>query len=489
MTTSPRLLAAATLLAPLVLLLATHTAHGATRPTVRFTSAPASVTAARTATLGIARTAPRGHVRAQSCRIDRAPWRPCTRSFALRGLVDGVHTARVRLVLRGGATAAAAATWRVDTVEPSSPAALGGSDAWTSAASRVVSPGIAIDPAPASGVASYHSRISTDGGATWTPGPEGAVTVSAEGQTLVQIAAVDLAGNASPWSASAVVRIDRTAPDAPAIAGAPDGWTNVDAVQLAIAGSDVLEHQLSTDGGLTWTWPQAGATADVTAEGETLVRARACDAAGNCSVWSGPVAVRIDRTAPGVPAISGAPDGWTSAAEVVLAIAGDAALDHQESADGGATWSPAGGGATVDVTAEGQTLVRARSCDQAGNCSTWSEPVRVRIDRTPPTAPLTVTGGDGGDPSCLYTETQDVVFAVAGATDDGAGVDHYVWRLNRFNETPLAVGGQGSTVHLTYAQAMLSVRIRFAAVDAAGNVGPWSDGTLPGANICLFPAV
>jgi hypothetical protein len=44
-------------------------------------------------------------------------------------------------------------------------------------------------------------------------------------------------------------------------------------------------------------------------------------------------------------------------------------------------------------------------------------------------------------------------------------------------------------VHLTYNEVKLSVRIRFAAVDAAGNVGPWSDGTRAGANICLVPPV
>ena len=64
MISSPRLFALATLLAPVILFLVVHTAHGATRPTVRFTSAPAEVTAARSATLAIARSVPHGRVRA-----------------------------------------------------------------------------------------------------------------------------------------------------------------------------------------------------------------------------------------------------------------------------------------------------------------------------------------------------------------------------------------------------------------------------------------
>ena len=489
MISSPRLFALATLLAPVILFLVVHTAHGATRPTVRFTSAPAEVTAARSATLAIARSVPHGRVRAQTCRVDRTSWKPCTRTFAVRDLPDGPHTAQVRLVLRSGLTATATAAWRVDTVAPSAPPALGGSDDWTAAPARTMTHGAALDPAPGSGIASYRSRISTDGGSSWAAGPADDVTVTAEGETLVQFAAVDRAGNASPWSSSAVVRLDRSAPGVPVVSGAPDGWTNATAVQLSIAGSEAVEHQRSTDGGASWDASGSGTQVDVTDEGETLVRARACDQAGNCSAWSEPAVVRIDRAAPGVPIVSGAPIGWTNAAAVSLAITGTDDVEHQESIDDGGTWAASQQGTAVEVAAEGETLVRGRACDVAGNCSAWSQPVAVWIDRTAPSAPVGVTGGDGGDPSCLYQETQQVTFAALPATDPGSGVDHYVWKLNRFNENSLALHGTGAVVHLTYTQAMLRIRIRFAAIDAAGNVGPWSDGTQAGANICLVPPV
>jgi hypothetical protein len=164
-------------------------------------------------------------------------------------------------------------------------------------------------------------------------------------------------------------------------------------------------------------------------------------------------------------------------------------VEHQASLDNGTTWSAAEQGTNVEVTGEGETLVRARACDEAGNCSPWSGSVAVRIDRTAPSAPAGVMGGDGGDPSCLYQETQQVTFEALASTDAASGVDRYVWKLARFNESPLPLSGTGSVVHLSYGQVMLSVRIRFAAVDAAGNVGPWSDGTQPGSNICLFPPV
>ena len=488
MISSPRLFALATLLAPVVLFLVVHTAHGATRPTVRFTSAPTAVTSARSATLAIARTV-HGRVRAQTCRFDRSAWKTCTRTLAARNLTDGPHTAQVRLVLRSGAKAMASAAWQVDTVAPAAPAVLGGNADWTASTAVVVTHGTAVDPAPASGIASYRSQSSIDGGMTWSSGPADDVTVTAEGETLVQFAAVDRAGNVSAWSDSAVVRLDRTAPDTPAISGAPDGWTNAAEVELSVSGSETIELQRSTDGGATWAEAGSGGRVEVADQGETLVRARACDEAGNCSAWSQPALVRIDRTAPAVPDVSGAPSGWTNAAVVTMAIAGTDAVEHQASLDGGTTWSAAEQGTDVEVTGEGETLVRARACDEAGNCSAWSQPVAVRIDRTAPSAPAGVTGGDGGDPSCLYQETQQVTFEALAATDAASGVDHYVWKLNRFNESPLALNGTGSLVHLTYNEVKLSVRIRFAAVDAAGNVGPWSDGTRAGANICLVPPV
>ena len=76
-----------------------------------------------------------------------------------------------------------------------------------------------------------------------------------------------------------------------------------------------------------------------------------------------------------------------------LSIAGSGAVEHQRSLDGGASWDTSGSGTQVDVTEEGETLVRARACDQAGNGSAWSQPLTVRIDRTAPSAPAGVIGG------------------------------------------------------------------------------------------------
>lgn len=498
MLSSPRLHAAAAVLASFVLFALAHAAQAATRPAIRFTATPAAVTSAPSGGFTIVRSAP-GRVRSQMCRIDAGAWKPCGRTLAVRRLADGAHTVRARLVMQSGASTTAVYSWRVDSVAPAAPAVTGGGAGWSADTSRTVAHGAAADPSPRSGVASYRSRISTDGGATWMPGPDGSVDVAAEGETLVQYAAVDRAGNVSPWSASAVVRLDRTAPTAPA-ASANAAWTNAAAVTVidgrdatdALSGIDPTgyEVQVSADGGTTWSRPalDADGTLLVADEGVRLVRFRAHDEAGNAGEWSPvPALVRIDRTAPVTPVISGAPDGWSSAALVHLTIAGDDALEHQESLDGGTTWSQPVAGAGIDVTGEGTTLVRARACDAAGNCSDWSATAAVALDRTPPTAPPGVAGGDGGNPSCFESSISEVTFTAAPATDAGSGIDHYIWRLSRFSDTPLPLTGASQSVRLTYPTISLSVRIRFAAVDEAGNTGPWSDGTLSGANVCLAP--
>src|SRR6185503_4186969 len=113
-----------------------------------------------------------------------------------------------------------------------------------------------------SGVAGYSYRTSTNGGATWTAASAGAsLTVSAEGETLVQFRAADALGNVSSWApspavAANTVRIDRTAPTAPGASGGSYGWQSVASITVTgggatdVGGSGVASYsyRTSTDG-------------------------------------------------------------------------------------------------------------------------------------------------------------------------------------------------------------------------------------------------
>ena len=65
-------------------------------------------------------------------------------------------------------------------------------------------------------------------------------------------------------------------------AAPPDGGGGTDGLS-GVAG---YQYRSSADGGGTWTAPQPGATAVVSAEGSTVVQFRTLDAAGNASAWA-----------------------------------------------------------------------------------------------------------------------------------------------------------------------------------------------------------
>ena len=305
-----------------------------------------------------------------------------------------------------------------------------------------------------SGVDTYQYRESTNGGTNWSAPQDGSFDdVFAEGQTLVQFRAVDVAGNASAWAPKVTgpadtVRIDTTGPTVPTVTGGSLSWQKV--TSLTITGSHSVdtgsglnhyEHRVSTDGGITWSSAVLGPTQVVTAEGQTLVQVRAVDNAGNASAWAPQTVIpgatsRIDRTNPTDPTVGITPPGWHNVAAItVFAGAATDALsgvDHYQfrsSSDGGLTWTTPVNGATGVVTAEGSTLVQFRAVDAAGNMSNWAPAVgsaanTVRIDRTPPNAPP-VTGG-----SLAWQTVAAVTLTASGSQDSPAGIDHYEYRTS-----------------------------------------------------------
>ena len=124
-------------------------------------------------------------------------------------------------------------------------------------------------------------------------------------------------------------------------------------------------------------------------QGETLIRFRALDVAGNASSWVTGT-VRLDRIAPTALAVSRGSLSWTNAASVTVsaaqstdALSGLAGYESETSTDAGASWSTAIPGSSLAVSAEGETLVHFRAFDLAGNAGSWVSDT-VRLDRTPP---------------------------------------------------------------------------------------------------------
>jgi hypothetical protein len=294
------------------------------------------------------------------------------------------------------ASAGPASTAKIDRTAPTLPTATGGSLAWTNAATVTVTGGGSTD-SPGSGVGFYQYRTSTNGGSTWSTIKTGtSVPVTAAGTTIVQFRATDASGLTTAWApasptAGSTVRIDRTAPAAPTVAGGSLTWRSLASADVtASGGTDTggagvagYQYRTSADAGATWTPALPGATATVTAEGQTIVEFRTVDGAGNLSGWTSAAitaanTVRLDRTAPTDPIVSGG--SLTCAASRTLSGSGStdaggsglAHYQHRISADNGVTWAAGITGSSLTLSTSGTYLVQFRAVDGAGNASAWA---------------------------------------------------------------------------------------------------------------------
>ena len=445
---------------------------------VNIVKKPAAATRSRSATFTWRTT---GTVLRTLCKIDRRTWHRCRGKRALfTGLSAAKHTFWVRVYGRSGRYVTRGYSWRIDLTVPSDPTSVaGGSLAWT-AATRTLTASGASDGQ--SGLRGYQYRTSSDGGILWTPAQiKNNVVFSSGGERVVQFRALDRAGNVSSWvpavaGAASTVRIDHGIPTAPSVAGGSPAWQDVPQLDLtasgstdALSGVDHYLQQSSVDGGSTWSVPVSAPSAAITAEGETLVRFRAVDVVGNLSLWSTATA-RIDRTVPSDPVVSGATAGWLSAASRLVSAsgAGDApgsGIDHyqvESRLDGGA-WSATATGASLAVTAEGVSDVRFRAVDGIGKTSAWVQ-ATVQLDRTAPTPP-TLSGG-----SATWQNVAGVSITAAGSSDAGAGMTGYQYQTSTNGGTTWSASVPGALAAITTEG---DTRVRFRALDGAGNASPW----------------
>ena len=386
-------------------------------------------------------------------------------------------------------------TVKLDLHAPAVPVVSGGSATWKKVAPVTISATVPADVGP-SGVNHDEYQTSTDNGATWSGAVSGtSYAVTLDGRTSVRFRAVDNAGNAGAWStpdgstppAAATVLLDRVVPTV-SVTGGSTGWQDATSVTLKATGTDALSGinaakytwRSSADGGTTWNGSGSGASAVISAEGDTTVEFQAVDNAGNAA-WSAPVHVMLDRKAPTVPVPAGGSTAWFAAADVPVTVTAGGSidvgsgLDHYQyrTALNGASFSPAKTGASVAVSAPGTTIVEFRSVDALGHASDWSGDTlaggTVNIDVTNPTAP-TVTGGSSNwsGAASMTIKASGSSDATAGAGIPSSGVGHYVYETSPTGDagtwsTPL----QGSSLVVS---AEGQTFVRFMAVDRAGNM-------------------
>jgi hypothetical protein len=146
-------------------------------------------------------------------------------------------------------------------------------------------------------------------------------------------------------------------------------------------------------------------------EGQVGVAAYATDAAGNVGAASGPLAVTIDRTAPGTPALAlarGGPSGSLVNDGTVKVLNLTSGAAWQYSLDGGAHWQDGSGDKFV-VSGDRSYTAIARQVDTAGNVGAASAEFKFTLDTTGPTSTValsdtTLTGGDTATVTVTFSE-------------------------------------------------------------------------------------
>jgi hypothetical protein len=302
---------------------------------------------------------------------------------------DGTFVIRRRVLdAAGQASPYKTDTLRVDTVQPIDATTLPGS-AWSAVPLEVILTGTD----DASGV-TMEWRL--DGG----DAEQGdTAVVDTDGEQLLEVRAVDGAGNASAWQGT-IVRVDTTAPlnDTPA---APAGWlTGPYAGELAgsDAGSGVDRIEHTVDGGA----PSLDESVEVTGDGVHTLASRVVDLVGHASAWRTDT-IRIDSVAP-TASLGCTPAGqqYTCRADAADGTSGLATLAY--SVDGG-VWTGVAAGGSFAVA---RGSVRLRAVDAAGH-ETVTAPLAL--------APRPAPGGDTPGPSTATARTKTVPVHLAGHSD------------------------------------------------------------------------
>ncbi|WP_168120001.1 Ig-like domain-containing protein [Paenibacillus sp. HB172176] len=390
-----------------------------------------------------------------------------TYSAELTISAEGETTIEARAIDNAGnISGIAVAAERIDVSKPDKPSISGGSEEWQTAESVALTADSGADSG-GSGVNRVEYRLSGAQSSPWTS-YSGPIAVTTEGITTIAARVVDNAGNSSDEETT-MVKLDYTAPTVPGVHASAAEWTSADVnVTLtpgtdAVSGLNATEYRLS--GAMTSDWtPYSGALA-ITAEGETVVFARSGDAAGNWSEEAS-ATVRIDRTEPTAPALSPETTAWTNAASVAVSViagsdgegSGSQLTEYSLSGATVAGWTSYS--SPIALMAAGQTTIKARTIDAAGNVSDEASAI-VLIDRTPPAAPVIERDAES------WTSAAAVSVVIASGGDEGgSGASYTEYRVSGAEEADWSLY-EGEISLTAEGESVISAR----EIDGAGNVG------------------
>jgi hypothetical protein len=241
---------------------------------------------------------------------------------------------------------------------------------------------------------------------------EYSITLSsmADGAHTLTAKATDAAGNTSVASSNFLVSVDTAAPSAPTIADSAinsSGYVNA-AIQtvtgIAEASSTVKVYDGTTLLGTGTADSSSGAYSialSSLADGSHTLTAKATDAAGNISVASSNLAVKVDTAAPSAPTLANSAinaAGYVNAA--IQTVTGLAEINSTVKVydtngttllgTGSANGTTGAYSITLNSMSDGAHTLTAKATDTAGNISVASSNLVVKVDTVAPSAPTLV---------------------------------------------------------------------------------------------------
>ncbi|HEV2999390.1 MAG TPA: Ig-like domain repeat protein [Solirubrobacteraceae bacterium] len=341
------------------------------------------------------------------CRLERgatvlSDWTACASPDAhdLTGEPDGDYTFSVRAVDPDSATSSASSTYTLDTTAPAAPTIDSGPPAqsanptamWAFTGEGGALHSCRVDRADGTAVSDWGlctSPVSYD----LSGEPDGAYTF--------RVYSTDMAGNSGAESTHAFT-LDRAAPAAPSITGAPPASGNGSAPAWSFTHEAGASAACRLERGATvvsaWGPCASPRSFDLSAEpeGAYTFRVRATDAAGNQGAEA-TGSYTLDRTAPAAPSITGGPTGASNDAAPQYSFTAEAGAAAECRLDRGATvvsdWASCSSPRSYALGAQpdGSYTFRVRATDAATN--TGPEATRTyTLDRAAPAAPA-ITGG------------------------------------------------------------------------------------------------
>jgi hypothetical protein len=318
---------------------------------------------------------------AVSCKLDNAPFTPCTSPAEYSNLAEGEHSFAVQATDPAGNTGHGSYGWRVDATAPTlaitqKPSELSN----TTSASFAFT---ASEPT---------TECKLDDAAFATCSSPVAYSDLAQGPHTFTVRATDSVGttdqDAYTWT------IDSIPPTVGITAGKPSNPSNSKSATFTFTASEPTQCKLDAGAFAACTSPKGYSNL---ADGEHTFTVKATDLAGNTSqdayTWT------IDATPPTVTITGGNPANPTNSTSASFSFT--ASDPTQCKLDGGA-FTACTSPATYSGLADGPHTFTVKATDPAENTAQTSH--AWTVDTTPPT--VEITGGKPGDP----TNSKSVTF-------------------------------------------------------------------------------